>query len=95
MAVTLMVEREVVPGGQGEITMLLRELRSEATLWPGFISGRTVIDAFNPAIFMTISVWSSMAVWEGWEANPEREAIIDRIGAQLQGEPTVRLWLDD
>lgn len=31
---------------------LLRELRSAATLWPGFISGLTVVDAFNPTIFM-------------------------------------------
>lgn len=31
---------------------LLRELRSAATLWPGFISGRSVVDAFNPTIFM-------------------------------------------
>ena len=95
MAVTLLVEREVIPGAQGQVTMLLRELRSAATLWPGFISGRSVVDAFNPTIFMTISHWSSMSVWENWEKNPRRTAIVDRIRAELQGEPIVRLWLDD
>ena len=95
MAVTLLVEREVIPGAQGEVTILLRELRSAATLWPGFISGRSVVDAFNPTIFMTISHWSSMAVWESWEKNPRRTKIVDRIRAELQAEPTVRLWLDD
>ena len=52
MAVTLLVEREAIPGALGQVTTLLRELRSAATLWPGFISGRSVVDAFNPTIFM-------------------------------------------
>lgn len=40
-AVTLLVEREVTPGEQRQVTILLRELRAAATLWPGFISGRS------------------------------------------------------
>ncbi len=95
MSLTLMVERKVVPGEQGALKSLLRELRSGATLQPGFISGRSVVDAFNPTIFMTISTWSSIAVWEDWESQPARRAIIDRINELVQGEPVVRMWLDD
>ena len=74
---------------------MLRELRSGATRQPGFISGQTVVDAFSPTIFMTISRWSSIAVWDLWEKDSERMAIIERIDALLQRTPTVRLWLDD
>jgi quinol monooxygenase YgiN len=95
MSLTLMVERKVVPGEQGALKSLLRELRSGATLQPDFISGRSVVDAFNPTIFMTISTWSSIAVWEDWESQPARRAIIDRINELVQGEPVVRMWLDD
>ena len=95
MPLTLMVERDVVPGAQGEIKKLLRELRSSATRQPGFVSGRSVADLHNPTIFMTISMWSSVAAWENWEKNLERAEIIGRINELIQGKPTVRLWLDD
>ena len=95
MALTLMVERDVIPGSQGPIKALLSELRSGARRQPGFVSGQTVVDAFSPTIFMTISRWSSMAVWERWEEDPERTAIIERIDGLLQRKPKVRIWLDD
>ena len=95
MPITLTVERRVVPGNQGRIKDLLRLLRSRATRQPGFVSGQTVVDAFNPAIFMTVSIWSNMSVWERWEKNSERCEIVDQINTMLQDEPKVRLWSHD
>ena len=95
MPLTLMVERDVTPASQGTMKELLRELRSGATRQPGFISGKTVVDAFSPTIFMTISIWSTIAAWEGWEKSPERARIIERINALLQGHPKARMWVDD
>lgn len=94
MATKLTVERRVVPGNQDELADLLRELRAAAVRQPGFISGETVIDAFNPTIFMTISTWVNIAVWQDWERNPNRLAIVTRINALLQGTPLVRVWVD-
>ena len=95
MSLVLMVEREVIPGAQEEIKELLRELRSNATRQPGFVSGQTVVDAFSPTIFMTISTWSSMASWQTWEADLLRTEIIDRIDAVLQRRPRARIWQTD
>lgn len=95
MAVRLTVERRVIPGAQAEITKLLRELRSAAVRQPGFVSGETVVDAFNPLIFLTISTWTSMSAWERWDKSPERLAIVERINALLQAKPVTRLWVDD
>ena len=95
MAVKVTVERKVIPGEQRKIARLLRELRSKAVVNPGFISGETVLDMHSPAIFMTISNWSSLAVWENWEKNPERLQVIEKINALLQGQATVRLWIDN
>ena len=95
MSVVLMVERGVIPGAQQEIKELLRELRSKATRQPGFISGQTVVDAFNPTNFMTISTWSSIAAWHSWEADPDRADTIARINGVIQGTPKQRLWVTD
>ena len=94
MATKLTVERRVVPGNQEELAELLRELRSAAVLQPGFISGETVIDAFNPTIFMTISTWAGIGAWQDWERNADRHAIVARINALLQGTPMIRVWVD-
>ena len=95
MSVILTVEREIVPGVQGDITRLLRELRSAATRQSGFISGQTVIDPRSPTCFMTISEWSSINAWENWEKNPVRSSIVEQIGALLQVNPKQRLWVHD
>ena len=81
-----------MPGAQGDITRLLRELRSAATRQPGFISGQAVIDPRSPTTFMTISEWSSIKAWETWEKNPVRTDIIGQIGDLLQTAPMQRLW---
>ena len=92
MQVTLMVERNVIPGEQESVKRLLRELRSNATRQPGFISGQSVIDAFSPTRVMTITMWTSMAAWEAWENSPERVSITGRIAGLLQEPPVLRLW---
>ena len=92
MQVTLMVERNVIPGEQESVKGLLRELRSNATRQPGFISGQSVIDVFSPTRVMTITTWTSMSAWEAWENSPERVNITGRIAALLQEPPVLRLW---
>ena len=92
MQVTLMVERNVIPGEQESVKRLLRELRSNATRQPGFVSGQSVIDVFSPTRVMTITSWTSMAAWEAWENSLERVSITSRIAAMLQEEPVLRLW---
>ena len=74
MQVTLMVERNVIPGEQESVKGLLRELRSNATRQPGFISGQSVIDVFSPTRVMTITTWTSMSAWEAWENSPSASA---------------------
>lgn len=95
MTVRLMVERKVIPGAQEELSELLRELRSRAVRQAGFISGETVVDLFNPQIFMTISNWASVGVWQRWEKNPDRLRIVKRINALLQSDPIIRIWNAD
>ena len=94
MVIKLIVERKVIPGSQDEIVDFLRELRSAAVLQSGFVSGETLIDAYNPTIFITISTWNSISSWENWENNQERQAIIENINSLLQDKPLVRVWRD-
>lgn len=73
----------------------LRASPSKAVRRPGFLSGETVLDLFNPGIFMTVSRWTSLDAWEWWEKDAERQKIVRRINALLQSDPVVRLWQDE
>ena len=95
MAVRITVERTVVPGEQHDVKEVLRELRSRSTRRPGFVSGVTMVDAHNPGIFLMISTWTSIGAWEAWEKSPERQEISDKLAPLLQGQPKVRMWLED
>lgn len=95
MSVRVTLERSVIPGSQGEVTRLLRELLSKAVQYPGFQSGETVLGLFNPTSFLTITRWSNLSAWQAWEKEPERRRIVQRINALLQNEPVIRLWNED
>ncbi len=95
MAVKVSMKRVPKSGAWRELNGLFRELRILAMEQPGYISGETVIDAYNPARFMAISTWPSIRSWEAWERDPNRRKILGQIQPFVQGEPLVRLWRDD
>ncbi|MSP77944.1 MAG: hypothetical protein EXR67_00010 [Dehalococcoidia bacterium] len=95
MAVWLFVERKIIPGTQEEVVELLRELRSKAVRQQGFVSGRTLVDMYSPAIVMTVTQWADIASWEAWSKNPDRLETTRRMDPYVQGRAVVRLWRDD
>ena len=82
----------MIPGFQYDLGKELRMLRGKAVLQPGYISGETIVDLWNPQIFMTLSRWASVDAWQRWEGNPERQQVINRINGLLQGRAIVRMW---
>ncbi|MBM3945427.1 MAG: hypothetical protein FJ317_08085, partial [SAR202 cluster bacterium] len=83
MAIKVTIERHVVPGMQGDVKNLLAALWKLAKEHPGYVSGETLVDAYNPTVVLTISVWDSMASREAWEKSPARKQAIERLNEDL------------
>jgi len=88
--VKVLLER-TIKGGQGqEFTQLLQKMRTLAMQQPGYISGETLRAADDPNHYLVISVWKSMAHWQAWLGQPERQKIQDKI--DTYSPTTIRVY---
>ena len=83
MAVKIITQRTVSLDKQGELQLLLRQLRMQAINQPGYITGETLISVDNPNTYIVISTWDSLEDWKTWESNPQRREIQVKIESLL------------
>lgn len=89
MTVKIIMERTVKADQQGELLLLLRELRKKAITQPGYITGETLTSIDKPGTLIVVSTWHSLADWKGWEGNPNRRQLLSKIEALLTAPPKV------
>jgi heme-degrading monooxygenase HmoA len=65
---------------------LLKELRSRATVQPGYISGETLRKIDTPDEYLVISTWESVEDWSKWSTSQERKEIQGKIDTLLGGK---------
>jgi len=83
MTVKIIMERTVKPDQQGELLLLLRQLRMRAINQPGYLTGETLTPIDRPGTLIVISTWSSLPDWKAWESNSDRLEIANKIEALL------------
>lgn len=82
MAIEVFIRRKLKQGPQArEIMPLILQLRSLATVQPGYISGRTLIEVGHTGELLIISVWETIDDWERWSKGSARAKIDQRIEA--------------
>ena len=87
MAVKVLIKRKVPKGKEAELVKLITQLRSLATMQPGYISGETLRNMDDREEYLVISLWQSADDWKLWESSKERARIQAEIDAVL-GENT-------
>jgi heme-degrading monooxygenase HmoA len=70
-----------------QLAPLIVKLRSQATVQPGYITGRTFRCMDCPGEYLVISTWHRLADWQAWLDSAERRAIQDKIDEILGGPP--------
>ena len=86
MAVKVLVKRSVQGNLREEAFELLKRIRIKAIDQPGYISGETLIDHYNPENMLVISIWQTIDHWVNWKESDERFEI-DAILEKLLEEP--------
>ncbi len=87
MAVKIIIRRNITPEKEKEVLPLLLQLRSKATIQPGYISGETLRRIDSPDEFLVISTWQSIDTWKAWENSEERKEIQSKID-EILGQET-------
>jgi heme oxygenase (mycobilin-producing) len=93
MAIRVLIEREIKSGSELRLNQLLLQLRAKAMQAKGYISGETLRSIDNPNKFLVISTWNSLADWELWDKDVERQQIQDQINALLRHPPKDSVYI--
>ncbi len=85
--IKVIVERKAKKGKEAEVLNLLRQVKSAATLYPGYISGETLYSTDDPTQIVVVASFASIEAWKDWERRPERLKVTAEID-QLLERPT-------
>ena len=76
--------KEIQDNKTKEARALLNTLRIGAMNQPGYISGETLFNQYDPKCIMVISIWQTVDDWEKWKESDERSAIEAQFEILLQ-----------
>ena len=84
MAVKIFIKRQVKKGKTQEAVELMKDVRSQALKQPGYISGETLINHYDPCNIAVVSTWQSIDDWIRWEESDERSAKENQLEGLLE-----------
>ena len=87
MAIKVFIKRYVKKDKTEDTLALLKEVRSQALKQPGYISGETLVNHYDPCNIVVVSTWQTIKDWIRWEESDARAAKEDQLES-LQEEPT-------
>jgi heme-degrading monooxygenase HmoA len=94
MAVQVLIRRKFVKAKAAQLAPLIVELRSRATMQPGYISGETLkcIDPADADEYLVRSSWQSIEDWRRWLQSEERTTLQEQIDDILKEETEYRVY---
>ena len=92
MAVKIFIKRYVKKGKTLEAVELLKEVRSHALKQPGYISGETLIDHYDPCNITVVSTWQTIDDWIRWQESDERSAKEDQLEGLQEGPTNFEIY---
>jgi antibiotic biosynthesis monooxygenase (ABM) superfamily enzyme len=90
--VRVVIQRHLKEGKKGDLLPLLRELRTVAMHYPGYITGETLADTGDPSIISVLSTWRSLEDWKAWEKSEPRNKLYKKIEPLLVGKLKVTIY---
>ena len=88
MAISVFIQRKFSEKEKAaKLAPLIVELRSLATVQPGYITGKTFRCIDCPGEFIVLSTWNSLDDWNTWLQSKQRMALQKQVD-DLLGEVT-------
>ena len=74
MAIGVLIKRVTKHGENAKVLLPhIIELRALAVRQPGYISGETLINHYDPCNITVVSTWQTIDDWIRWQESDERE----------------------
>ena len=92
MAIKVFIKRYVKKGNTADTLALLNEVRSQALKQPGYISGETLVNHYDPCNIMVISTWQTIEDWIRWQESDARAAKEDQLESLQEGPANFEIY---
>jgi len=92
MAVKVFIKRYVKKGKTKEAVELLKDVRSHALKQPGYISGETLINHYDPCNITVVSTWQTIDDWISCQESDERSAKEDQLEGLQEGPANFEIY---
>ena len=92
MAVKVFIKRYVKEGKTEAAVEMLKEVRSQALKQPGYISGETLINHYDPCHITVVSTWQGIDDWIRWQDSEERSAREDQLEDLQEGPANFEIY---
>ena len=93
MAIEVLIKRATESGSSAKILLPhIMELRAQAVLQPGYISGETLFNIECLEECVVISRWTKLEHWQNWLRNPVRKELNGRIEKLLVAEAEYNIY---
>lgn len=92
MSVRIFIKRYVKKGKTQEAVELLKDVRSQALKQPGYISGETLINHYDPCNITVVSSWQTIDDWIRWQESDERSVKEDLLEELQEGPAKFEIY---
>ena len=92
MAVKVFIKRVVKKGQTEAAVKLLMDVRSQALKQPGYISGETLVNHYDPCNIAVVSTWQTIDDWIRWQESDERAAEEDQLESLQEGPANFEIY---
>jgi len=92
MAVRVFIKRYVKKGKIEAALDLLKDVRSHALKQPGYISGETLVNHYDPCNITVVSTWQTIDDWIQWQESDARSAKEDQMEGLQEGPTNFEIY---
>jgi heme-degrading monooxygenase HmoA len=92
MAIKVFIKRYVKKGKTQETIELLKDVRSHALKQPGYISGETLVNHYDPCNITVVSTWQTIDDWIRWQESEERSEKEEQLEGLQEGPANFEIY---
>ena len=92
MAVKVFIKRHIKKGKTDAALELLKEVRGQALKQPGYISGETLVNHYDPRTITVVSTWQTIDDWIRWQESDARSAKEDQLEGLQEGPTNFEIY---
>jgi heme-degrading monooxygenase HmoA len=92
MAIKVLIRRHFKEGETERAFELLTRFRFNAMQQPGYISGETLVNHYDPRSITVISTWQTIEDWIRWQESDERESNEGLLEGMLEQQAKYEIY---